>query len=533
MKKVLNSSQMREVDRLSTERFHIPSLLLMECAALASRKALAHLLKDAGRQRVLIVCGPGNNGGDGAALARHLHLDGYELDLVLLGDISSTKGDARQNFEIIRSLSDLDISVRFIQCNSEPEFLKWSGSAPCYGMAVDAIFGTGLTRAPEGLHLSAIRFLNKQDLILSLDLPSGLDANAAKPPGEAVRADLTVTFTSPKPAHLLSPSRNRCGQIHVADIGSPQILIDEIQSDTFMVEKSDAQDWLRQTRYTPDSYKNSHGHVLVLAGSRTMTGAAVLTSEAALHSGAGLVTVASSQSAINAIASRVTPEIMTIPLPETAVGSIKSTLPEEDLFSRATVVAIGPGLGKNDETSGFVRSLIDSRRCPVVIDADGLNALAPWPEGLHGSDELPLILTPHAGEMRRLLGINSGDLMKMAGEFAVKNHLIVVLKGSPTITINPKGEFFINSTGNAGLGTAGSGDTLTGIIAGFAAQTVGNSCTDILKSTISAVYIAGFAADLAAEELGMRSMIASDTRKMLSQAITSLDPGGEFPKQSL
>jgi NAD(P)H-hydrate epimerase len=300
---------------------------------------------------------------------------------------------------------------------------------------------------------------------------------------------------------------------------------------------------LINTRYRPGSFKNSHGHAIVVAGSRGFTGAAVLCGNAAMQSGAGLVTIATPSSAQSTIAASVMPEVMTTALAETDRGAVSDQAIDHltQLASKATVIAIGPGLSAEDErTSRFVYEVLKHRKTPVVIDADGLNCLARyssngWPEDLRGSQEASLILTPHPGEVLRLVGTTDksilDDYISMARNFATKHNLILLLKGTRSIVAAPDGRVFINPTGNAGLGTAGSGDTLTGIIAGFVAQSIAtlNDNADALSATLAALYIGGLAGDLAASKIGMRTMVASDIRKHLSEAVRTLDPNGERP----
>lgn len=547
MKKIVTAAEMREIDRLTAERYATPSLLLMESAARAVAREVAALFPDAIRHRnVLVLCGRGNNGGDGAALARQLHADGARLEIVLAGRVEETKGDARVNFEIVRSLAGPGLIFHECQTTEEWEHFLRHESGRRQEVIVDALFGTGLTRPVEGLQRELIAFIERaregsggrSPAVVSLDLPSGLDADRGELIGPAVAADLTVTFTAPKPANVLPPACLRGGRLVVADIGSPQILVDEAPSRLHLAERADALAWLRQTRFAPGSYKNTHGHALVVAGSRGMTGAAVLCADAAMRAGAGLVTVATPASALPSVSARLMPEVMTAALAETDAGAVSFEAVEEfeRLRERATIVAVGCGLTRADEgTRRFVRELVARRTTPVVIDADGLNALAPWPTDLRGTTEAPLVLTPHEGEMRRLLDMGDGapftDRPRAAAEFAAAHQLTLVLKGTRTLVAAPDGRVCVNPTGNAGLGTAGTGDTLTGVITGFLAQAYGalGAEADAFEATVAAVYVAGLAADLAAAERGMRALVASDIREHLGAALCALDPEGETP----
>jgi hydroxyethylthiazole kinase-like uncharacterized protein yjeF len=548
---------MREIDRLTTTRFSTPSQLLMEGAAAAAAQAIAASLSDGLQgKRALVLCGRGNNGGDGAALARQLWLAGARAEVVLFGRVEETANDARTNFEIARKLSSFEAGTHtqppplaLLECLSVAQWEEIASARHGYDVIVDALFGTGLARPLEGIflkiveHLALLRRARQRahvlhPLIVSLDIPSGINADSATPIGQAVQADLCVTFTAPKPANVLPPASLYGGRLVVASIGSPPALIEAAESELFLTGEADAREWLEKTRYTPDSYKNTHGHALVIAGSRGMTGAAVLCGKAAMRAGAGLVTIATAASAQATVAARSIPEVMTAPLDETPQGAIGFEAVEQalGLAERASVVAIGPGLSSADEsTRRFVRQVVERRTTPVVIDADGLNALAPWPADLRGSREHPLVLTPHPGEMLRLIGADDqsalADRVRAAREFATGHELILVLKGTRTLVASPAGAVFVNPTGNAGLGTAGAGDTLTGIITGFLAQAYATLQTsaDALDATRAAVYVGGLAGDIAARELGMRSLVASDISHHLSAAIMTLDPQGERP----
>ncbi len=542
---------------MTTERYAVPSLLLMETAASSAAHAITtRFAHKPAERRALILCGRGNNGGDGAALARQLWLAGAHADVVLFGRVEEARGDARTNFEIVRQLAGTQAHdgatparLSFRECATDE---AWSAQLlqGHYDVIVDALFGTGLTRPLAGLFrqvVHALAHLREQraegettrPLIVSLDLPSGLDADSAELIGDTVRADLTVTFTAPKPANVLPPATYSNGQLISAAIGSPAALLNETASQLFLTEAADARAWLLSTRYTPDSYKNTHGHALVIAGSQHMTGAPVLACAAALRAGAGLVTVATPASAHAAVAARLMPEVMTAALAETERGavSVAALAEAQRLSQRADVLALGPGLTSDDEsTRRFVRALVEQRTTPFVLDADGLNALAPWPTELHGTDALPLVLTPHIGEMRRLLGRDDNDALvdrvQVAREFAGAHELILVLKGARTLIAAPDGRVAINPTGNAGLGTAGAGDTLTGIITGCLAQAYGTlqADADAFATVVAAVYLGGLAGDIAARERGMRTLVASDIREHLSAAVRALDAAGEQPR---
>jgi NAD(P)H-hydrate epimerase len=537
---------MREVDRLTTEKHKISSLQLMDSAAAACLQTITtHFDGELSNRKIQILCGPGNNGGDGAALASKLSARVAQVDVILFGKVDETKGDAHHNFQILAKTSKQVNHLNFSECHDSRQWHEILSLAPSYDVLVDALFGTGIKRPLTGVFAEAVEYLSGiqqtslgEPLILSVDLPSGLDADQAQPIGPAVSADLTVTFTAPKIASVLPPASHLNGKLVIADIGSPRTLVEAAQSQLFLAEEQDAQDFLIGTRYQPDSFKNSHGHVLIVAGSRGYTGAAILCADAAMRAGAGLVTVATPASSQNAVAAAVMPEVMTTALAETDRGAIGDEAVDHviALMAKVDAVAIGPGISATDErTRGFVHAVVTRRQTAMVIDADALNCLSPWPSDLQGSEAKPLILTPHPGEMLRLLGTTNksalDDRVSVARAFATQHKLILVLKGARSLIAAPGGRVVINPTGNAGMGTAGAGDTLTGIIAAFVAQAVGTlkDRTDPLAATIAALYVGGLAGDFAARKLGMRTMVASDIREHLSEAIRTLDPKGELP----
>ena len=538
---VVTAEQMREIDHLTTERSGVSSQALMDAASASSFKAVRkHFDRRLAGRQALVLCGKGNNGGDGAGLARLLGQQGVECTLVLFGSVEDTRGDARTNFEAARLLVGQAVFT-FVECNDTATWQQLAGAGVKYDLIVDALFGTGLTRPLDGIYQEVVEYLRlvretSEPFILSVDIPSGLNADLTEPIGPTVQADLTVTFTAPKAANVLPPACDFGGELTVADIGSPRQLVEETaRTSLFLTEPEDVKRWLVATRYVPGSYKNTHGHVLIAAGSRGYSGAAVLCGDAAIRSGAGLVTVATPASAQSSVASAAMPEVITTALAETDRGAVSDDAVDHflKLAQKATVVAIGPGLTSDDErTRRFVRSIIERRSTPCVIDADGLNCLAPWPRELGAASRYPLVLTPHPGEMRRLLG-GAGEIkdsVATARQFATENQLILLLKGSRSIVAAPDGRVFVNPTGNPGLGTAGSGDTLTGLTAGFLAQAFGTlkDEANALEAVIAALYVGGLAGDFAASRIGMRAMVASDIRDHFSYAIRFLDSPGEY-----
>lgn len=544
MQKVLTAEQMREVDRLTTERYGIPSILLMENAAHAVARVITEKLGGSVEGKsILVLCGKGNNGGDGAALARILASTGANVRCSLFGQLIDASGDARVNLEVCKSLSDTDEYANFFHEIDNP-FELWSimdDQPNCdWDCVVDALFGTGLTRPLEDPLAEVVVSLNRRlqgasgflrsdCLTVSIDLPSGLVSNIGEIIGAPFDADVTVSLTAPKPANVISPSSSWNGDLVVVNIGSPQKLIGEQPSQLYLSEQSDVAKWLIETEFCPGSYKNKRGHALMVAGSASYSGAAVLCGNAAMRSGVGLVTIATPRSSKDSIASRVLPEVMVKGVAETTSASIDEAAFEElnDLLGKADSVAIGSGISQDESTKKFVQKVIEFRRQPVVIDADALNLLSPFseswlPANAGGSD---IILTPHEGEFMRLLGTADKDAIKdrvaAVRDFSQKHNVILVLKGERVLIGEPGGKVVVNPTGNSGLGKAGNGDTLTGILAGFVAQATAMNI-DIFATVVAAVYVAGLAGDIAEKKYGKRVMTASDVRECLTDAFEQI-----------
>ncbi len=566
--KIFTAQQMRELDRLTVERCGIPYATLMETAGNRVVEAIIQEFGPVKGKRIFIYCGKGNNGGDGAVIARLLWLRGAEITVCLFGKVEETTGEARNNFEAIRQISTAeraasDASSTTVHERSEEtgdlfeamRFRRWPtlhfreiewNAGTSFGSSgdiiIDALFGTGLTRplgAPFSTVIDIINDHHRNEdesgtFIVSVDIPSGLSSDSEHPLGPHIRADLTVSFTGPKIGNVLPPACEANSKLVIASIGTPDWLFDEVGSQLNLIEEAQAKDWLNASRRAATAHKSSVGDVLLIAGSRGKTGAAALAAETVLRAGAGLVTVATSRSAQALLVTQSKNEVMTEGLDENEAGAIIHTALKRalQLAVKRTVLAIGPGLSSADEsTRCFVREFVEQRGAPIIIDADGLNVLAPWPAELKGSDELPIIITPHPGEMARLIAKTTSktnaevvaDRINIAREFATQHHVITVLKGSRSLIAAPDGEVYVNPTGNAGMATAGSGDVLTGLLAGLLAQ----RSQAPLEATLAAVYLHGLAGDIAASKLGQRSLIASDLIANLSEAILQVGGAAE------
>jgi NAD(P)H-hydrate epimerase len=410
---------------------------------------------------------------------------------------------------------------------------------------VDAVFGTGLKGFRDDLNEIIASFEKTPNI--AVDIPSGLMADEVDAQPFQSRADFTVTFTAPKAANVLPPASNFNGELIIADIGSPKELIDEQPSQLYLAETRDAADWLAKTAFPSDDYKNRRGHSLVIAGSEEYSGAAVLAGNAAIRSGVGLVTVVTPRSSKDSVTSRVLPEVMVRGVSETENGAISKAAFDEigDLLEKADSIAIGCGLSQGESTKRFVEEVVANAEKPIVIDADALNLISPFPESCksprvskgdtlnvslsplltRGLGQRHLILTPHEGEFLRLLGTDKKDAIKdrvaAVREFSTKHDVFLVLKGERVLIGSPDGRVVVNPTGNSGLGKAGNGDTLTGILAGFTAQAARMN-VDIFETIVAAVYIAGMAGDIAEKNYGKRVMTASDVRECLTDVFEEL-----------
>jgi NAD(P)H-hydrate epimerase len=522
--KILTASEMQRIDRLTTERYGVPSLTLMESAGRSVVEFLAAGLAPLTNHRMVILCGKGNNGGDGLVVARLLREQGFTPRVLLFADPQGLRGDAAVNWARLRS-SGLPEVVD----NSE----AWQAIAPSLAdttVFVDAILGTGLAKPLKGFLLEVIRHINSEFAaarVLAVDLPSGISADSTELIGEHLRADFSVTFTAPKIAHVFQPACDYVGEWVVKQIGTPP---EALESDpnlnlNYAVRQDVA--WIGKPR-PAGANKGNFGHVLVIAGSMGKTGAAAMAGRAALRAGAGLVTVATPSSALPIVAS-LGVEFMTEALPETEAGSISLRALGGDLLdklvARKTVLAVGPGIGSDPETSEFVRNVVNKYPLPLVLDADGLNAFAGRMDSFR-KDLRPAgatVFTPHPGEMARLVGKTVAEIQSrrvaVAREFSKEFGVTLMLKGFRTVTASPDGTVWVNSTGNPGMAKGGTGDVLTGITAGLLAQFPTQRVGEVAAA---AVYLHGLAGDLAAEQLGQHSMLAGDLLERIPQGYKTI-----------
>ncbi len=514
---VATPSQMREIDARAIRKYKIPGKALMENAGRALAEQAEAMLgagKLGGRRRVAVICGKGNNGGDGFVAARILAEKDTQITVALLGRIGQIKGDALSR---AKKLSQRGLKVQEIV--SEAGLASLNKDLAGSHLIIDAIFGTGFKGPVEKNAASAMDLINASGLpVLSADMPSGVDGETGQISGKAVRADATVTMGLLKTGLLFHPGKALAGKVIVADIGFPLKAITEQKIYAGLTELSLARSWLPDRK--PDAHKGSCGTVLVLAGSAGMTGAAHLTSLAAMRSGAGLVYLGIPESLNDILEAKLT-EVITKPLPETRNRTLSLAALERilKLTDRADALVIGPGLSAHPETAELVQAVIKSVSIPAVVDADGLNALAAGPELL--GCPARLVLTPHYGELSRLLKVGipqiKAEPLKYAREAARKFNQMIVLKGAPTVTALPDGRAWINPTGNSGMATAGSGDVLAGLIGGLLAQGLSPE-----RAAVLGVYLHGLAGDLAADDKTEYCLLAGDIIEHLPPAFKKI-----------
>jgi NAD(P)H-hydrate epimerase len=517
--RVVNGDQMREADRRTVQDIGVPSAVLMENAGrqvVSAMEAAFDWLEEA---RVAVLAGCGNNGGDGFVIARVLWQDGIDVQVFVVGAAPEIRGDARLNLDILGRLG-LDV----IDIQTAQDWERYGAEVLRRDLIVDALFGTGLKTPLSGLAETIALDLNASAVpVVAVDLPSGLSADDPEPIGPVIEAFLTVTFGAPKLSLMLPPGEDVAGSVVVADIGIPPSVIDGLPGPR--IEGVLAEDLRPLITARPrDAHKGHFGHALIVAGSRGRTGAAHLGAGAALRSGAGLVTVATPASCLPIVAS-MGAEYMTIALEELSDGTVSRAAAAAVIGGGHDVVAAGPGLGTGADQAELVLAMLERSTAPLVLDADALTVASANPAALRGTPDRPVVITPHPGEMARLAGVSVADVQRqrltMARDFAVGHQLHVILKGYRTLLATPDGVVYINSTGNPGMATGGSGDVLTGMVAGWLAQGL-----DVTAACLLAVYLHGAAGDLAASELSEAAMTAGDIVAHLGAATLELASGG-------
>jgi len=524
--KALTAAEMREVDRLTTDRHGIPSLQLMENAGTKVADAIWRFVAARDNVRVCVLCGKGNNGGDGFVAARHLKGANVRSRVLLFGRPGDVQGDALTNFSRWR-----DPGNPIEEVVTEADWERVWPEVARATVIVDALMGTGLRGAVTGVVARAITDINRLSrnvtsprpaLILSVDTPSGLPSDGDAVAGPVLSAHHTVTFTVPKVGQLISPSATACGVLEVVRIGSPPELVEEVGKGVVRWVGPDEFVTLPLSRAV-DAHKGRFGHVLLVAGSAGKSGAAALSGLGALRTGAGLVTIATPVTAQNPLAAAHA-EYMTEGLEATADGTISNDNLENGSLARITagktVLAVGPGLGTHPETQAFITRMTAESALPVILDADGLNAFSGQAALLNRRKTEFLAITPHPGEMSRLIGRDSSvvqdNRIGIALESAKNWNAHVILKGFHTIIASPDGRVFVNTSGNPGLAKGGSGDVLTGILAAVTAQFGTN---DWIRVLALGVYLHGLAADLlAAEGEDVSGMLASEVARRVPRA---------------
>lgn len=511
--KIATREIIREIDKKSIEIYGIPGLVLMENAGRATADVI--LAEYPYTQAAALFAGGGNNAGDGFVIARQLISEGVQVITYVAADPRKYTGDALTNYRALKKIGG--------------EIVELGGSLRKYRTAdiiIDALLGTGLEREVAGFYKKVIGFLNSQSApVISVDLPSGLDADTGQALGAAVEADITVTYALPKVGTSVYPGVDYAGDVYLANITTPEVLEENIPYE--LLSAYDVLGFLPPRK--ADTHKGTYGHLFILAGSPGKSGAATLASLGALRVGTGLVTVGI-PSGLNPVMEQKTTEVMTEPLPETDLGtfgrlSVKRAL--EIAADRKTALSIGPGISTTDDAAEFLFEIVKSAAIPMVLDADALTLISKNPTVLKKA-QVPLILTPHPGEMARLSGLSTGEVQAerigVASEFSKRYGVNLILKGARSVISTPSGEISVNTTGNPGMASGGTGDVLTGVVGGLLAQ--GLQPADACKL---GAFAHGTAGDLVAGEIGEAGLTAGDLADALPEALSSIPESEEEP----
>jgi len=512
---LVTAAEMQEMDRLTIESHGIPGLELMESAGKGAARMLLAQFADRLKAGVGIICGKGNNGGDGFVIARYLAGQGIRVTVYLLAKTSAIKGDAAVN---LKRLAPLSIPV--IEIPDEDLFSKTISGLSQHGLLVDAILGTGLSSNVRGFFKSVIDYINRSSTpVFAVDIPSGLNSDTGQPCGTCIRAQATATFALPKIGHFSYPGAEYTGKLEIIDIGIPDAVLEAVRPKQHLLTSVRIRNLLQPR--SADTHKGRTGHLLVVAGSVGKTGAAALTAGSAMRAGAGLVTLSIAES-LHPIAETLVLEVMTTPLTESRYGVLGDAAVDDikKLAAGKTCLAIGPGIGQAAETRSLIQKIITQIELPMVIDADGLNNLMGQTQLLKNL-RTPAVLTPHPGEMARLINATAAEVqqnrLKCARDFATNFNVHVVLKGAATVIAHPDGKAYINPTGNSGMASGGMGDVLTGVLAGFITQGLTPEA-----AAHAAVYLHGAAADTLAKTIGPFGYLAGEVMNAIPGEIKQL-----------
>lgn len=513
--KVVTTSEMKKLDKVAIETYGIPGIVLMENAGRGAADIILRHFGDVQKKKVGIFVGKGNNGGDGLVIGRYLHQRGVPVKIYLLTQKDQISGDAKVNLDIVSRMK-----VPMSEIPGKKTLSQYKGEIDHLSLVVDSIFGTGLKSEVKGIFRDIIGYINDLEVpIVAVDTPSGLDCDNGRPNGICVKADLTITFGLPKLGQLIHPGLDFVGGLEVIDIGIPNKAVSRADIKTNLITKNIVSSLIKDR--IPDTHKGTYGHLLVIAGSVGKTGAAALTSLGALRVGAGLVTLGIPEGLNSTMEAKLT-EIMTEPLPQTnkhtfSLGAFERIC---QLVPKKRALAIGPGISTHPETIKLVLKLIEELTIPLVVDADGISALTGHLNILDQAKE-KVILTPHPGEMAKVLEISTSEVQKdrvgITRKVARRHRVYVVLKGARTIVGDPEGNIYINPTGNPGMATGGVGDVLTGMIGGLLVQGY-----NALDSCLLAVYIHGLVGDLIAQERGEMGIVAMDFVERLPETIKNI-----------
>lgn len=514
---LVTANEMQEMDQKTIHSFGIPGQVLMENAGRGAVRVLLSKINSKDTQKIAVLAGRGNNGGDGFVMARYLLEKGCRITVFLLAPKEAVKGDAKVNMQLFEKLCDRSSDASLVEIRDETEFKTNRSRLLHHDLFVDAVLGTGLNSDLRGLIKEAVDLMNESAKpVFAVDIPSGLNADTGKPMGTAVKAFATATFAFAKAGHLLYPGNLHTGELSIVDIGIPKFIADEKNIQLSLIEQAEIAALFPPRAF--DSHKGSFGHLLVIAGSTGKTGAPALCANAAMRCGTGLVTLGVAES-LNPALEPLVLEPMTHPLPENEKGFLSENCLKDilSLLKGKQALALGPGLGTRKGTARLVQKLVEQSPVPLVLDADAVNCLAEHPESLKKKSR-PAILTPHPGEMARLCRLSTPDVQAdrigLARKFASEWDVILILKGARTVIALPDGKAFINPTGNPGMASGGMGDVLTGMVSGFLAQGFSPEA-----ASLAGVYIHGLCADVLSKQKGAFGFLARDMIKAIPETI--------------